>query len=93
MKLKVHTQIIIAIALGIVVGILLGEKATHIKIVGDMFIRLLKAIIIPLILASMVAGIVSLGDIRKLGKIGLKTFIYYVATTTLAVGVGLVLVN
>lgn len=93
MKLKVHTQILIAIVLGIITGILLGEKAIHIKIVGDLFIRLLKAIIIPLILASMVAGIVSLGDVRKLGRIGLKTFIYYLATTTLAVGVGLVLVN
>jgi len=93
LKLKVHTQILIAIVLGLVVGILLGEKTAHIKIVGDIFIRLLKAIIIPLILASMVAGIVSLGDIRKLGRIGLKTFIYYMATTTLAVGVGLVLVN
>jgi len=93
LKLKIHTQILIAIILGIVVGILLGEKAAHIKIVGDMFIRLLKAIIIPLILSSMVAGIVSLGNIRKLGRIGLKTFIYYTATTTLAVGVGLILVN
>jgi proton glutamate symport protein len=93
LKLKVHTQILIAIVLGVAAGILLGEKAAHIKIVGDMFIRLLKAIIIPLILASMVAGIISLGDVRKLGRIGLKTFIYYAATTTLAVGVGLVLVN
>jgi len=93
LKLKIHTQILIAIVLGVVAGILLGEKAAHIKIVGDMFIRLLKAIIIPLILASMVAGIVSLGDARKLGRIGLRTFIYYTATTTLAVGVGLILVN
>jgi proton glutamate symport protein len=93
LKLKVHTQILISIILGVVAGILLGEKAIHIKIVGDMFIRLLKAIIIPLILASMVAGIVSLGDVRKLGRIGLRTFIYYAATTTLAVGVGLILVN
>ena len=93
MKLKIHTQILIAIVLGVVAGILLGEKTVHIKIVGDMFIRLLKAIIIPLILSSMVAGIVSLGDVRKLGRIGLRTFIYYTATTTLAVGVGLILVN
>jgi len=93
LKLKVHTQILLAIVLGVVVGILLKEKAIHIKIVGDLFIRLLKVIIIPLILASMVTGIVSLGDVRKLGRIGLKTFIYYLATTTLAVGVGLVLVN
>ena len=93
MKLKIHTQIFIAIVLGLAAGIVLGEKAVHIKIVGDLFIRLLKVIIIPLILASMVAGIVSLGDMRKLGRIGLKTFIYYMATTTLAIGVGLILVN
>ncbi|MDH4239380.1 MAG: dicarboxylate/amino acid:cation symporter [Phycisphaerae bacterium] len=93
MRLKVHTQILIAIVSGTMVGLALGEKAVHLKVAGDIFIRLLKMIIIPLILASMVAGIVSLGDIRRLGRIGLKTFIYYTATTLLAVGVGLVLVN
>ena len=93
MKLKVHTQILIAIGLGIAVGVIFGEKAAHLQIVGDIFIRLLKMIIIPLILSSMVAGIVSLGDTHKLGSIGLKTFIYYTVTTTLAVGVGLALVN
>jgi Na+/H+-dicarboxylate symporter len=74
-------------------GLVLGPKAEHIKIVGDIFIRLLKMIIIPLILASMVAGVVSLGDARKLGRIGLRTFGYYAATTVLAVAVGLILVN
>jgi Na+/H+-dicarboxylate symporter len=88
-----HNQILIAIAGGVAVGLLLGDKAEHIKIVGDMFIRLLKMIIIPLILASMVAGIISIGNVRKLGRIGLRTFLYYAATTILAVLVGLVLVN
>ncbi len=93
MKLKVHTQILVAIVLGVLTGLLFGEKTVHLTIIGDMFIRLLRMIIIPLILASMVTGIVSLGDIRRLGKLGLKTFIYYMVTTILAVGVGLVLVN
>jgi proton glutamate symport protein len=93
LKFKVHTQILTAIVLGILTGLVLGEKTTHLKIVGDMFIRLLRMIIIPLILASMVTGIVSLGDIRRLGRLGLKTFCYYTATTILAVSVGLVLVN
>jgi proton glutamate symport protein len=93
LKLKIHIQIFIAIVLGIAAGIVFGEKTTHIKILGDLFIRLLKVIIIPLIMASMVAGIVSLGDIKKLGRIGLKTFLYYTATTALAVGTGLILVN
>ena len=86
MKLKVHTQILAAIVLGIATGLVLREKTTHLKTVGDMFIRLLKMIIIPLILASMVSGIISLGDICRLDRIGLKTFIDYVATTTPAVG-------
>ena len=93
MKVKVHTQISIAIVLGVIIGLALGEKADHLKVVGDIFIQLLKMIIIPLILASMMAGIVSLGDVRRLGRIGLKTFMYYMATTLLAVCVGLVLVN
>ncbi len=93
LKLKVHTQIFIAIILGVLVGLVLGEKSSHLKLAGDMFIRLLRMIIIPLILASMVAGIVSLGDIRRLGRIGLKTLIYYMASTILAVVVGLVLVS
>ena len=93
MKVKVHTQILIAIVLGVIIGLALGEKAVHLKVVGDIFIQLLKMIIIPLIMASMVAGIVSLGNVRRLGRIGLKTFMYYMATTLLAVGVGLVLVN
>jgi len=88
-----HNQILIAIVAGAAVGLLLGDKAGHIRIVGDMFIRLLKMIIIPLILASMVAGIISIGNVRRLGRIGLRTFLYYAATTILAVLVGLVLVN
>lgn len=93
MKLKISTQIFIAIILGIIVGLILGQKAAHLKIVGDMFIRLLRMIIIPLIFASMVAGVASIGNVRSLGRIGLRTFAYYLATTLLAVGVGLLLVN
>ena len=93
MKLKIHTQILIAIVLGLITGIVLGEKAGELKIVGDLFIRLLKMIIVPLIFASITAGIISLGDTKKLGRIGLKTFLYYLATTALAVVLGLILVN
>ncbi|MHC5074031.1 MAG: dicarboxylate/amino acid:cation symporter, partial [Planctomycetota bacterium] len=93
MKLKIHTQIIIAIILGIIVGWWLKEKTEFLQIVGDLFIRLLKMIIVPLILASVVSGITQIGNIRNLGRIGLKTFIYYLITTIFAVSIGLVLVN
>ena len=93
MKLKIHTQILIAIILGFAAGIVFRENAARIKFVGDVFIRLLKIIIVPLILASIVTGIISLGNVKRLGGIGLKTFVYYMATTALAVAVGLILVN
>ena len=93
MKVKLHTQIFIAIIAGGVVGLILGPNAEHIKIVGDIFIRLLKMIIIPLILASMVTGIISIGSGRNLARISFRTAAYYVITTLLAVTVGLVLVN
>ena len=93
MKIKIHIQILIAMFLGAVAGVLLGENSRHLKVIGDVFIRLLRMIIIPLIMASMVVGIVSIGNIRNLGRIGFRTFVYYMVTTLLAVGVGLVLVN
>jgi Na+/H+-dicarboxylate symporter len=93
MKIKIHTQILIAIVAGVITGLILKEKAIHIAFIGDMFIKLLKMIIVPLVLASMVAGVISVGDFRHLGRIGGKTFIYYMATTLLAVLVGLLLVN
>jgi len=113
LKLKIHTQILIAIAAGVVVGVVLnghiarvhvaGEQvgradvvcryAAAVKLIGDLFIRLLKMIIMPLIMASMITGVVSIGNVRSLGRIGLRTFGYYLGTTLLAVAVGLVLVN
>lgn len=93
LKLKIHTQILLAVALGIVAGLVLGEKAASLQIVGDLFIRLLKMIIIPLIVATMVSGVVSIGKFGRLGRIGAQTFIYYLFTTVLAISIGLVLVN
>jgi Na+/H+-dicarboxylate symporter len=79
--------------LGIVAGLLLKERAIHIKFIGDWFIRLLKLIIIPLITGSMISGVSSIGNVRSLGRIGLKTVAYYMSTTLLAVLVGFVLVS
>lgn len=93
LKLKVHTQILLAVVLGIVAGLVLGDRAASLQIVGDVFIRLLKMIIIPLIMATMVSGVVSIGQFGRLGRIGAQTFAYYLVTTVLAIMVGLILVN
>lgn len=88
-----HTQILIAVVLGVLTGLVFAEQAKHLQIIGDLFIRLLKMIIIPLIFAAMVSGVVSIGQFGRLGRIGAQTFAYYLITTVLAITVGLILVN
>jgi len=92
-KLKLHTQILLGMAAGIFVGLLLGEKAVMVAPLGKIFISLLKMLIMPLILASIVTGIVSIGDVKNLGRIGGKTLVYYLGTTFTATFIGLVMVN
>lgn len=67
--------------------------ATVIKPIGDIFIRLLSMLAIPLVISSLVVGAASLGDIKKLGRIGIKTFSLFMATTFIAITIGLVLAN
>lgn len=67
--------------------------ATEIKPLGDIFIRLLSLIAIPLVIATLITGAASLDDVKKLGKIGIRTFLLYIATTALAITIGLVIAN
>jgi len=89
--------ILVGIVAGIVaafVGVtLFGEAMTVFGWMGDLFLRALKMIIVPLIMASMIVGITGLGDVRKLGRVGGLTVLYYAVTTGLAVALGIVLVN
>jgi Na+/H+-dicarboxylate symporter len=101
--LQLHTQVGLALVLGLVVGIVARLLAPMgfptvafgegIGVVGDIFLRLLKMIIIPLIFTSLVCGVASLGDARSVGRVGLRTVLYYTLSTTLAISVGLTLVN
>lgn len=98
-SLALHWQILI----GMILGALFGIAASYfgfqelvkdwIKPIGIIFINLLKLIAIPLILASLIKGIVDLHDISKFKDMGLRTFLFYISTTVLAVSVGLLLVN
>ncbi|RMT62354.1 Glutamate/aspartate:proton symporter [Pseudomonas coronafaciens pv. atropurpurea] len=100
-KLSLAWQILIGLALGIAVGALLNhfsaEKAWWISNIlqpaGDIFIRLIKMIVIPIVVASLIVGIAGVGDAKKLGRIGLKTILYFEVVTTIAILVGLVLAN
>lgn len=92
-KLALHWKILIALILGVVLGMWLPEYVKYISWMGDLFMRALKMVIIPLILTSIISGIVNIGSLKKLGKIGLKTISYYIATSVLAIVIGLFMVN
>ena len=89
MKVKLHTQIFIGLILGVVVGLVFGEKAQIIEPVGTIFLRLITMIVVPLVLVSLMLGTASLGDIRKLGRIGIKTVVYFTITTMVGIGAAL----
>jgi len=85
--------ILIGMILGVVVVALFGEAVLPVKFLGDIFLNALKMVVIPLLFCSMIVGITNLGDVRKLGRTGLKTLLYFLATSSIAVVIGLVLVN
>ncbi|HSG82312.1 MAG TPA: dicarboxylate/amino acid:cation symporter [Gemmatimonadota bacterium] len=87
--MKLHTQILLGLVLGAVLGPLLGGFGQAIKPIGDAFINLLVMIVVPLVMASLIVGTASLGDLRKLGRIGVKTVGFYLVATALAVALGL----
>ncbi|MFZ5754415.1 MAG: dicarboxylate/amino acid:cation symporter [Bacillota bacterium] len=95
--MKLSTKILIGLILGIIAGVLLssytGFIKTWIKPFGDLFINLIKMVIVPLVLSSLVVGAASVGDVKKLGRMGGKTVGYYLITTAIAVTIGLVLAN
>ena len=92
-KVPLHTKIFIGLFLGIVVGLIFGPKAKSIEFIGTIFIRLITMLVVPLIFFSLSLGTASLGDIKKLGRIGLKTIIYFTLTTAIAIVIGLVAAN
>ncbi|WP_432419938.1 dicarboxylate/amino acid:cation symporter [Planococcus beijingensis] len=89
MKGNLLVQILIAFAVAVILGIVFGPAIEVVAPLGDLFLRLIKFIIAPLILATLVVGIASTGDPKQLGRIGIKTISYYLATTGIAVVIGL----
>ena len=98
-KLSLPIKIFIGMALGIVAGLIcafanLGAFTKEwIKPIGTIYVNLLKFLVVPVVLFSIADGVISLNDLKRVGSVGLKTFIYYMFTTALAVVIGLVLVN
>lgn len=98
-KLSLASQIFIALFLGVISGLIFiklnaVEFATYfLQPIGTIFLNLLKFVVVPIVLTSIIDGIVSLKDIKKVGTIGLSTIIYYSITTAFAVAVGLLFAN
>ena len=97
-KLNLPAWIIIGMLAGIAVGLIflkIGGTFTtdYLKPFGTIYINLLKFMVVPVVLFSIMSGVISLNDLKKVGSVGIKTFIYYICTTALAVVIGLVVVN
>lgn len=96
--MKLYTKILIGMVLGIVAGFLVNQfGATGVLVytnpIGDIFIRLVKMLVVPLVLVSLILGSASLGDIGKLGKMGLKAFGFFMLTTAVAAMIGIGVAN
>ncbi|MBS0252299.1 MAG: dicarboxylate/amino acid:cation symporter [Proteobacteria bacterium] len=88
-----YVQVLVAIALGICLGHLYPSTGEAMKPLGDGFVKLIKMLIGPIIFVTVVHGIASMGDLKKVGRVGIKALIYFEVLTTLALVIGLVVVN
>lgn len=91
--MKLHWQILIALVIAVLVGYFLPSSVKYLSWMGDIFLRSLKMVIIPLIFSSIASGVTSIGSGKSLGRIGIKTLTYYLSTSFLAIITGLLLVN
>jgi proton glutamate symport protein len=95
-KISLAWQIFIGLILGIIVGaVFFGNPniEKYLQPVGDIFLRLIKMIVIPIVISSIIVGVAGVGDIKKLGKLGGKTILYFEIITTIALLVGLLAAN
>ena len=97
--MKLHTRILLGLGAGIAIGGIaklpgadvLSRAILAIEPIGTVFIRLITMVVVPLVVASLFVGVASLGDVRRLGRIGGKTLAYFAATTLIAATIGLVI--
>lgn len=102
-KMSLLTKIFVGMILGIIAGLAFGGSVwtvgdaeftlASIRPVGDLFLRLIRMVVVPLVFASLLVGTASLGDPKKLGRIGMKTVAFYLVTTALAITMGLFIAN
>ncbi len=92
-KIRLHWQILIALILSILFGIFFTDQVEYVSWMGDVFLRALRMIIVPLIFSSIVSGVTGIGNSKNLGRMSAKTFGYYLTTSFFAIMTGLFMVN
>jgi aerobic C4-dicarboxylate transport protein len=90
---SLYVQVLAGIVLGVVVGVVWPDKGAAMKPLGDGFIKLIKMLIGPIVFATITVGIARMGAMRDVGRIGIRTLLYFEAVSTLALVIGLVVVN
>ena len=90
---SLYFQVIVGIVIGIALGALYPELGAQMKPFGDAFVKLIKMLIAPIIFLTVVTGIAGIGDMKKLGRVGLKALLYFEVVTTLALVIGLLVVS
>lgn len=90
---RLYVQVLIGIVAGVAVGHFFPDVGTQVKPLGDLFIRLIRMLLAPIIFASVVVGIARMTDIHAAGRVGMKAIVYFEIASTLALGIGLVVVN
>ncbi len=88
-----YVQVLTGIAMGVAVGYLWPHAATTLKPLGDGFIRLIRMTIAPIVFGTVVVGIAKMGDMKSVGRIGLRALLYFEAVSTIALVIGLVVIN
>ncbi len=88
-----YFQVLTAIAIGILLGYFKPDLAAQMKPFGDLFIKMIKMVIAPIIFCTVVVGIGSIGDMKKVGRVGIKAIIYFEVVTTIALIIGMVVAN
>lgn len=83
-------RILLALVLGLIVGLFWGDGAQSIRWVGDLFVRAIRMLVVPLIFTTLVAGVIAMGEPSRLGSIGIKAFVLYLLTTAMAITIGLI---
>ena len=90
---SLYLQVLVAVLLGALLGHFFPAAGAKLKPLGDGFIKLVKMLIAPIVFATVVTGIAKMGDLKKVGRVGVKGIAYFEALTTIALAIGLVVAN